>query len=830
MRQLLLSEGWQLSQYDPGRTIDEACSTDEGWIPALVPGTVHQALITADRLPDPFVGLNERAAQWVGESDWLYRCRFELPDDFADSGCVALCCDGLDTIATVWLNGVEVLSSDNMFVPQRIQIQKWLHPGQNELWMRFESAQRHGKEREAAHGKLHVWNGDPSRVYVRKAQYHYGWDWGPTLLTAGPWRAIRLEAYEARIAELHCPIEVAADLKSAVIPVQIEVEQVGSDTALPLGAQHAAHLYLVKLLLYAPDGALVSAASVAVDGRMAQHQITIEQPQLWWPNGYGAQPLYRLVVSLEQGQEVVDTRTIRLGLRRLVLLQEALTDEAGTTFLFEVNNTPVFCGGANWIPADSFTPRITPERYRTLLKQAAAANMAMIRIWGGGIYEDDIFYEICDELGLLVWQDFMFACGIYPAQDWFLTSIRAEAEAQIRRLRQHACIALWCGNNEDYQIANSLGLYDPALGPQANEQFPARQIYEHLLPEICAALDPTRSYWPGSPYGGQNGNDPTYGDRHVWDIWHGQMAPYQSYPKYAGRFVSEFGMQASPAMATLESFILPEDRYPGSRTLDHHNKAEGGPRRIAAYLTDNLRPPTDLESYIYATQLMQTDALVSAYRGWRRRWAGPGRYSLAGALVWQLNDCWPVTSWAIVDYGLRPKPAYYGIRRALAALAIGMARDEEGAAVWVVNGTTSQVEAVVELRTLTLMGEELSLERAQITLPPNATTELGSFGLGVGRALVFAARLLVDGRVVARDVLWPEPLKYFTFPNPLIMLDLEGEETLRLRSARPAKGVWLSAGDGVEWSDNMLDLMPDDEQVIVARGLGQRPVQVRWLS
>ncbi|MFO7168546.1 MAG: glycoside hydrolase family 2 protein [Chloroflexota bacterium] len=828
MRQLLLSSGWQLKQRAPGAALDDAFAEDAGWITATVPGNVHTDLIAAGLLPDPFDGMNERAAQWVGECDWLYRCDFELPEGFADARAVALCCDGLDTFATVWLNGQQVIVTDNMFVPQRAEVRALLRPGRNQLRVLFESALLRGREREAEHGVLACWNGEPSRLYVRKAQYHYGWDWGPTLLTAGPWRPVRLEAYDARIADVECPAEVSEDLQHARVPVAVSLE-VGGDDADPTQAAQLLDALAVRIELLDPDGAAVGGALLPAAGGSAHTEIAVGAPRLWWPAGYGEQPLYRLSVSLERGGEVLDRRELRLGLRRLRLVQEPLEGEPGTTFLFEVNNTPIFCGGANWIPADSFTPRIPPERYRALLRAAVDMNMVMVRVWGGGIYEDEVFYDTCDELGLLVWQDFMFACGIYPAQPWFQESVRAEAEAQVRRLRHHACIALWCGNNEDYQIARSRGVYaGPHEPPDAGSPFPARVIYERLLPEVCARLDPTRAYWPGSPFGGDDPDDPTVGDRHAWAVW--QLADYHDYPQHIGRFVSEFGMAAAPDVATVAAFARPEERHPWSRTFEHHNKAADGPRRLAAYLSDNLPLPSDLEGYVYATQLVQAEALATAYRSWRRRWGGPGRYAAAGALVWQLDDCWPVTSWAIIDYYLRKKPACYVIRRCLAPLALGLARAGDGVDVWAVNGTLREVAAQLELRTWTLTGEPVAVERASITLAPNRATELGSFGFDPGGALVIDARLRVGDEVVARQALWPEPFKYYLLPDPLIVVELDGPETVRLRSVRPAKGVLLTAGDGVEWSDNMLDLMPDDVQTVTARGLGERPVQVRWLG
>lgn len=821
MQQWTLATGWELKERDPERPLDADFTTESDWLPASSPGTVHQDLLAAGRIPDPFIGLNENDVQWIGERDWLYHCRFDLPPDVAEPQTIALCCDGLDTFATVWLNGARILVSDNMFVPQRVNVASLLQPGRNELRILFESALRIGKQREAEYGQMRVWNGDPSRVYVRKAQYHYGWDWGPCLMTAGPWRDIRIESYDARIADVHCPAEVAADLRSARLPIVVEIE-----SATVVSGDLAVHLAVVD-----PDDQIVAEARVPVSDSRIEHSFMIDAPQLWWPRGYGAQDRYRIVASLQQAATELDRQERRIGLRRLRLVQEPLHDEPGTTFLFEINNTPIFCGGANWIPADSFLPRITPERYREQLQLAADANMVMLRVWGGGIYEDDVFYDLCDELGLLVWQDFMFACGMYPAYPAFQASVRAEADAAIRRLRHHPSIALWCGNNEDYQIAESLNAYDSRFtGDFTTTAFPAREIYERRLPDICARLDPTRPYWPGSAYGGETVTDQTVGDRHTWDVWHGQMANYHDYPRYEGRFVSEFGMQALPAPATIASFAPPAERYAESRTLEHHNKAEGGLRRIAVYLSDTLRTPNDFPSYIYATQFVQAEALAAAYRGWRRRWAGPGHYAVAGALVWQLNDCWPVTSWAIIDDALRPKPAYYVIKRDLAPLAVGLDRSTDGVAAWVVNGTTEQRSGELEIRVWSLDGERRAAEQQSVTLVPNQTTELGALRLDAGAEAVIGARLIVDGAVVARAVSWPEPFKYLTLPDPEIAVTRLDDERLQITAKRPAKGVWLEAGDDVRWSDNMLDLLPDDEQIVVARGLGTATLQVRSLQ
>jgi beta-mannosidase len=821
MKHLHLSQNWLFKQRSSDLSLLDDFSSTHEWFPATVPGTVHQDLLALGRIPDPFLELNENLVQWVGQSDWLYKCTFDLLADFKDADEIAFCFDGLDTFATAWLNGTQILTSDNMFVPLRVRVASLLHPGLNELQILFASAWQRGKELEKQYGERFVWNGDASRVYVRKAQYHYGWDWGPTLLTAGIWKSIRLESYNARIADIHCPVVVADDLQSAMLPVSITLETGNTSSDL-----------IAQLVVYSPTGATVAEAQLPVTETKIEHTFSLASPQLWWPNGYGEQPLYHLEITLRRGSEELDRRETRLGLRRLQLVQHPIEDAPGTSFFFEINNTAVFCGGANWIPADSFTPRVTADAYSAWLQLAASANMTMLRVWGGGIYEDEAFYNTCDELGLLVWQDFMFACGLYPAHEAFQESIRLEAEAAVRRLRHHPSLVIWAGNNEDYGVAKSRQVYDPDFeGDFTQTAFPARAIYERLLSAVCADLDPTRPYWRGSPYGGADGGDDrTIGDQHIWSIWHGAV-PYQDYPKFAGRFVSEFGMEAFPVMETIASFAAPEEFYPQSRTLDFHNKDAGGPRRIAPYLIENVRIVADLEGYAYLTQFVQSEALAAAYRGWRRLWKGPGREYTAGALVWQLNDCWPVTSWAIVDYYQRPKPAYYAIRRALAPFGVGLARTSpQSVSAWTVSGLNMSGDAELEVRTWTFDGTLVSEERRQITLISNQSVEQGEFVSERNDTWVVAARLFKDGNVVARTTLWSEPFKYLTLPDPEINIERLDANTLRVHVKRPAKGVWLSAGDGVTWSDNMLDLTPDDPQLIVAQNLHETEINVKRLT
>ena len=814
MRRFDLVENWYFKQRDSTKSVDEDCAAESVWMPATVPGVVQADLLSLGLIPDPYRQMNETEVQWVGERDWLYRCRFSWspPDD--EPGETTLCFGGLDTVATVWLNGREVLVSDNMFVAHRIPVQgHLLTAGENELVILFESALRVGREREARQKKMAVWNGDSSRVYVRKAQYQYGWDFGPCLLTAGPWQPVWLEHASARIADLHCPVQISEDLQQAQLPVFIAIEH---PERLPEAT--------LRLTLYDPDGNVSAETFFSTLENALEHTFTVERPELWWPHGYGSQSCYSLVAIFCHQDVVIEQREQRLGLRRVLLVQEEIRGEVGSSFRFEVNNTPIFCGGANWIPADLMLPRVGAGHYRAYLQRAVDAHMLMIRVWGGGIYEADVFYDLCDELGLLVWQDFPFACGIYPAHEGFVQSVRDEVECAIRRLRHHPSLALWCGNNEDYDIAGRLGR---SIEGPVTEAFPARIIYERLLPELCERLDSSRPYWPGSPFGGNDANDAHQGDRHVWDVWHGSMAPYQEYPLYGGRFVTEFGMASLPSPAVIDHMTDPAERFLGSRMLEFHFKASQGIGRLSFYLSENVAVPADLERYAYATQLLQAEALSAALRGWRRKFQGPGQYACGGALLWQLNDCWPGISWSIIDNEISPKMAYYAVRRALAPLAVHIEQGTQAtSALWVANSTALATLGTIQVRRWSLSGLIEGEEERPVVIAPHQAMPCGDVALVADPTHVLQARLRTNGRVVASASLWPEPLKHLRVEDPQFRLQSLGNGTLQLAAKAPAKGVWLEPEGLASWSDNGFDLFPDEPYTTSGSGAADAPARI----
>ncbi|KAI9824629.1 MAG: hypothetical protein M1832_001719 [Thelocarpon impressellum] len=811
---LPLHEGWTFRQADDAQSSSLPV--------AQFPTNVHLDLLFHNLIPDPFVSKNENHVQWVGERAWSYRTTFESPKLPAESTAV-LAFDGLDTFATVVLNGHEILETDNMFTPERVDVTKHLAgDGVNELVITFESAFLRGKEIQESHPEHRwlCWNGHPSRVAVRKAQYHWGWDWGPKLMTCGPWRPVSLEVFSARIADLHCTTDVEESLKSAEVVANADIEGPAS---------------AVKFAI-SQDDRVVAVETVLVDRGVATASFRTRDPKLWYPAGYGAQPLYTLAATLLSDDDEVDERVKRFGIRTARVVQRKL-DEAGTTFFFEINNVPIFCGGSNWIPAHSFVPAVPASKYWDWVRLAVDGNQKMIRVWGGGIYEAQALYDACDELGVLVWQDFMFACGNYPAHPAFLASVRREAVANVKALRHHPSIVIWAGNNEDYQIQEVEGLtYDKGdMDPESwlRGSFPARYVYEKILVDVTRDMVPDTFYHFGSPWGGSDTRDPTSGDIHQWNVWHENQTPYQDYDMLSGRFVTEFGMQAFPDIRTIDSFVEDRaERHSQSSAMDHHNKAPFHERRLATYLAENIPYAVHpLETHVYHTQVVQAEALGSAYRAYRRAWKGPGRERCAGALAWQLNDVWPGVSWSVVDHHMRPKLGYYAVKRELAPLTVGMKRRGDKVEVWASNLTNAARTVDVRLRVWDVVSgarTHSSTVASAFYLPANQSTEISVVDIPLvsreddaERRTVMAAYLLENDSMLARHVNWSEPLRYVPLQRPPgleapVLADGEG---VALRAEVPVKSVDVTSGGGeVNWADNGVDLVPGETVVLRVRG------------
>ncbi|RGP80679.1 beta-mannosidase [Fusarium longipes] len=810
-----LATGWKLKRTD---------ESNDAWLPVeKVPTVVHLDLLRNEsrflRIPDPFLGTNELIVEWVGEHSWTYETSFQGPTT-SNNALVYLLFDGLDTFAKVQLNGTTILESDNMFISHRVDITNLLRPCEaNILSIEFDSALLRGRmiEKEHPEHKFICFNGETSRLCVRKAQYHWGWDWGPVLMTAGPWRPVRLEVSHTHIDDVFVHYNVSDDLSTVIGKVRADVRGLADEIVIILSYGNEQIFHVSKA---AEQGTNVS-------------QFELFKPNLWYPAGYGKQSLYSLTVhALYQGT-VLNTWEKKTGFRKSQLVREK--DDQGESFYFRINNVDIFCGGSCWIPAHSLLPSLTADNYRSWLQIMIEGNQVMTRVWGGGIYEDDTFYDTCDELGILVWQDFMFACGVYPYWPSFSESIQTEAKVNIRRLRHHPSIVIWAGNNEDYQVQEQCQLEydynnkDPKKWLKTS--FPGRYYYEHLLPSIMEDEAPGTQYWPGSPFSnGKPSSDLDVGDVHQWNVWHGTQEKYQRYGEIGGRFNSEFGLAAFPVLKTVKEFVFDhEDLYPQSHVVDFHNKADGHERRIATYVMENFRISSDLASWVYLTQLAQSEAMTYAYRSWRRQW-GEARHC-GGALVWQLNDCWPATSWSIVDHFLRKKPAFYAIKRSLSPIAVGVQREHHDWSVcharpkksssyklWISSSLQHETHVDVELRFLSIdTGEQVkpTIKKANVTVAQNGVTNIlsGVIDNTTEKIHVLAARVFQSGVCIARDVDWPQPFKYLSFANRGIKVAAKPGKFV-VSAEKPTKGFVVEELDGCSLSDNCLDIMPGDSQII----------------
>jgi len=627
-------------------------ATEDGaWHPATVPGCVHADLLKNRLISDPFPGTNELGLQWIEERDWEYRCEFTVPAELIAERMIDLVADGLDTAAVVTLNGRRLGETDNMFAAHRWSVKSRLRSGINRLAVRFGSAMHYIRTHRRGH-QPKEFNDPVGRCQViRKQQCQFGWDWGPRLVTAGIWREIRLEGRSGNRLE------------------SVSVRQ-----------QHApdgsVSLRLTPELAHAERGVTfrhrLSLSHISV-AEGAGCDVRVSNPQLWWPNGHGPQPLYTLEVEAVRATGArIGKWTRRIGLRE-VTLDRSADGAGGAHFRFVVNRRPIFAKGANWIPAHSFVAGLNRDDYRHSLTSAAAAHMNMIRVWGGGIYEHDAFYDLCDELGLLVWQDFMFACSIYPGDPSFLRSVRTEATQQVRRLRHHACLALWSGNNEIEQLNLDL-LKRPALRRNYD------RLFNQLLPRVVATIDGVTAYWPSSAHRPDGDHTPAGGERagdtHFWDIASGRELAKQ-FERHRFRFVSEFGMQSFPSLATCATFCPPDDTNVFGPTFRNHQKHPAGNQIILDYVSRLYRFPKSQEELIYLSQLNQARCVQIGVEHWRRHMP-----HCMGALYWQLNDCWPATSWSSIEFTGRWRALHYAARRFFApALACAWIPGSETATI-----------------------------------------------------------------------------------------------------------------------------------------------------
>ncbi|MGJ4849669.1 glycosyl hydrolase 2 galactose-binding domain-containing protein [Bacillota bacterium Meth-B3] len=786
----------------------------DGWFHAVVPGTVYQTLMNEGRMDDPFYRDNELNAFELMNDDYIYRRHFPLTAEDLRGDALLLEFEGLDTLAAVTLNEAFVGRCDNMHRSWTFDVKHLAKEGPNTLEVRLSSPLKYIREayrQVRADGSSDATEGFP---HLRKAHYMFGWDWGARLPDAGIFRGVKVHVVDrarlssVRVHQAHADGRVTLDF----------TPEINSFTGLCACGEDD---FSVKISVTAPDGrAYVSDGS----------PILIDEPALWWPNGYGAQPLYEVSAALCAGGREVDRWRGRIGLRTLTMRREK--DQWGESFATEVNGVQIFAMGADYIPEDNLLGRVTPERTRLLLTDAALAHFNAIRVWGGGYYPDDWFYDICDELGLVVWQDFMFACAVYELTDAFEDNIRHEVFDNARRLRHHASLGLWCGNNEMEQfVAQGLWVNTP------KQKADYIRMFEYIIPKALRTVDPDTFYWPASPSSGggfDNPNDENRGDVHYWDVWHGGK-PFTEYRKFFFRYASEFGFQSFPSMKTIESFTLPGDRNAFSYVMEKHQRNDAANGKILAYLAQTFLYPGTLDLLSYASQLLQMEAIRCGVEHWRRH-----RGRCMGAIYWQLNDCWPVASWASIDYFGRWKALHYAAKRFFAPVLLSC--QEEGVSTQNANVNAEPNEVVKSMR-LNVSNETMDAVRAHVRwalrAPDASVIESGEQAVFVPalsarwlderafpeaplRAGYVSYDLFLDGAWVSGGTALFCPPKHFEFLDPRLTLSVNGDE-ITVAARAYAKGVEILCDDGdCLFSDNFFDLNADSRTVKILRGAPTR--------
>lgn len=808
--QVNLGGAWRMREAD-----------SETWHSAHVPGSVYADLMADGTMPDPFWRENELDAFERMKKDYVYQRTFTVTEAQLAHAHVELVCEGLDTLAHVSLNGHEIAFADNMHITWVWDVKEQLHTGENTLEIRFDSPIRYcAKKAEEAPG----WESSdatPGFRHLRKAHCMFGWDWGPRLPDAGIWRPIFLRTWDAARLENALMLQAHHD---GVVDVTIRPEIAGESAW--------------SAEITAPDGEVMIIPKTTA----AEQVVTIQNPQLWWPNELGKQPLYRVTVRLATG----DTRMWRIGLRTMTVSREK--DEWGEEFCHVVNGVKVFAMGADYIPEDNILARVTPERTRRLLEDCKAANFNAIRVWGGGYYPDDAFYDICDELGLMVWQDLMYACAFYDLTPDFERSIRVETHQNVARLRHHASLALICGNNEMEMFM--AGANSALINHRTWEFVPTYphhitdyvKMFEYILPAIVKETAPQTYWWPASPSSGGNfdaPNDENRGDNHYWDVWHGEK-PFTEYRKFFFRYASEFGFQSFPCLKSVEQFTLPDDRNIFSRVMERHQRNQAANGKILSYLSQTFRYPNSFDDLLYASQLMQAEAIRYGVEHWRRN-----RGRCMGAIIWQLNDIWPVASWASIDYYGRWKALHYAAKRFFAPVMISAEEEgelsqnpkineyhpaplEKSFRLNVCNETLRDVTGEVVWALRTPDGAIVRQNQQTLTIPAMSAKWLDKVDCAdaslTGHYVSFA--FVVDDVALSEGTCIFCAPKHFEFVDPRLTVETRGD-TLVVTSHAYAKQVWLESEDAdLLLDDNAFDMNPGTKVVRVVKGTAEK-VRVR---
>ena len=761
---------------------------------ATVPGTVHTDLFANQLIPDPFYGANEKQLQWIENEDWEYETFFSVTNTELSYENIELELNGLDTYATVFLNGIAILEADNMFQKWSLSVKNQLKKGKNHLKIVFHSAVQKGKE---AASKLPYTLPEKERVFVRKAQYQFGWDWGPRFVTAGIWKNVQLKFWNsASIGNIKYS-QVELNDQKAILEFTTEI-RVSEVKTIQLKINEKSETFHLKK-----------------GTNKVKMGYEISNPKLWWCNGLGTPNLYSISVQLYQSNKLLDDKKLSIGLRTIELVQEK--DTFGKSFYFKLNGKPVFIKGANYVPNDSFLPNASKISPLELVLNAKAAHMNMLRVWGGGVYAEDAFYEACDANGILVWQDFMFACAMYPGDAKFVANVKQEVIDNVNRLQNHPSLALWCGNNENDEGWHNWGWqkqfnYSKSDSTQVWTDY--KKVFHEMIPNTLDSLlsKDKNNYWPSSPSIGWGRKESLLqGDSHYWGVWWGKE-PFEMYQKKVGRFMSEYGFQSMPAIETLEKVLAKEDFNFSSEAFKNHQKHPTGFETITEYMARDFPVPSSIENYGYVSQLLQAYGMKTAIEA--HRLAKP--YCM-GSLYWQFNDCWPVTSWSTLDYYGNWKASHYQVKESFAPIVLLFSESDK---VISIIGSNDMLEA--QAGTLTAQLLDFSgnvIWKADKVCEINQESNTTCMQIAYDQLPNFDKQKTVLQVEFKGKRTQTVAYHYFVKPKelqlekPTITIKIVGETLLEVTTNTLAKNVCLQS-EGHFFKENYFDLVPGIPKII----------------
>jgi beta-mannosidase len=794
MMMLDLNGAWQMKRTD-----------ETEWMDAVVPGSVYNDLLNAGKMEDPFYRCNEKQATVLSEYDYEYLKYFEAGEEILELSQVVLRCEGLDTIAEICLNGETLGKTMNMHRTYEFDVKDRLIYGTNKLHIVFRSPLAYIKH---INSERPIWscNAVPGFPHLRKAHFMLGWDWGPVLPDMGIWRSISIHGYPSgRIEDVY------------ITQVHQE-EKVNLDVRVSIEKQPPLQQEII-VSVYTPDGNKISRQIAAL--KCEEHiYIDIENPELWWPNGYGGQPLYQVEVVLAAVGNELDSKSFRIGLRTMTIREK--DDEWGKSFGFQVNGIDIFAMGSNYIPEDNILSRRSKDKAEKLIKDCIAANFNCIRVWGGAIYFEDYFYDLCDEYGLIVWQDLMFACAAYDFTDEFRENIVQETIQNMERIRHHASLGLWCGNNEVEWALVGWGIKST---PKSRADYIKQ--FELVLPDIAKKADPNTFYWRASPssFGGfDEPNDDNYGDVHDYGVWIGRM-PFTDFRKRCPRFVSEFGVQAFPSLKTINTFTLPEDRNALSYVMEYHQKSITGIERNIYYIAQHFRVPKDFNSFIYVSQLVQAEGIRCGVEHWRRN-----RGRCMGTIYWQLNDCWPVISWSSIDYYGRWKALHYAAKRFFAPILVSACEEGIKVSLHVTNDSLEDISAKLVWRLCDAHSTAIMQAEKQVSVKALSAMECERLDFAdvmesdEKKMNHYLEYMLVTGeQVVSSGSVLFVPARFFNFVPPELKAEVEEEEDkfiIHMNAMAFAKSVELEIAEvDAVFDDNYFDLSAGyEKRVLLQKG------------